>query len=92
MATSDSTRFPLLLYLLPFLHLGACLAIWVGRIESGWQKLIILDFPFSLLLVALLFRDDKPLLYFGILGTLWWYVLSLVIRRLFRIADGLDGG
>jgi hypothetical protein len=93
MAKSESfSRFPLLLYFLPFLHLGACVTIWVGRIDSGWQKLIILDFPFSILLVALVFRDDKPLLYFGTLGTLWWYALSLMIRWLFRIADGRNGG
>jgi hypothetical protein len=62
--------------------------IWAGQIEIGWQKLIIVDFPFSLMLVALLFRDDNPLLYFGVLGTLWWYVLSLVVRWLFRSAGG----
>ena len=72
MATSNSsTGSPLLVYLLPFLHLGACIAIWVGHIDTGWQKLIIVDFPFSIVLVGLMFRDVNPLLSFGLLGTLW---------------------
>jgi hypothetical protein len=89
MANSDaSSRNPFLVYLLPFLHLGACLAIWIGHIDTGWQKLIIVDFPFSIVLVGLMFREVNPLLSFGILGTLWWYVLSLGVRWLFRAASG----
>ena len=79
---------PFAVYLLPFLHLGACLAIWLGNIDSGWQKLIVIDFPFSIVLVGLMFRGDNPLPIFGILGTLWWYVLSLLIRWLLRAASG----
>jgi hypothetical protein len=82
--SDTSGENPLLVYLLPLLHLGACLAIWIGHIDSGWQKLLIIDFPFSVVLAALMFRDVNQLLSFGILGTLWWYVLSLAIRRLFR--------
>jgi hypothetical protein len=86
MTSSDtSSHNPLLVYLLPFLHLGGCVTIWAGHIDSGWQKLIIVDFPFSLVLVALLYRDDNPLLIFGVLGTLWWYVLSLLVRRFFSV-------
>ena len=83
-----STRNPFLVYLLPFVHFGACLVIWLGNITSGWQTLIVADFPFSLLLVGLLYRNDNPLIIFGLLGTLWWYVLSLLIRWLVRSASG----
>jgi hypothetical protein len=92
MANSNaSTGSPLLVYLLPFLHLGACVAIWVGHVDTGWQKLIIIDFPFSIVLVGLMFRDVNPLLNFDSWGTLWWYGLSLVIRWLFRAASGRNG-
>ena len=85
MNNSDtSSHNPFLVCILPFLHLGACLAIWIGHINTGWQKLLIIDFPFSVVLAALMFRDVNQLLNFGILGTLWWYVLSLAARRLFR--------
>jgi hypothetical protein len=89
MSQSDiSGRNPLMVYILPFLHLGACLAIWFGHIDTGWQKLIILDFPFSVILAGLMFRDVNPLLSFGVLGTIWWYLLSRMIRWLFRAASG----
>jgi hypothetical protein len=92
MAASDvSSRNPFMVYLLPILHFGACLAIWLGNIDTGWQKVIIVDFPFSIVLVGLMFRNDNPLFIFGILGTLWWYLLSLVIRWLFRFARGRRG-
>ena len=88
MTRSDaSSRSPFLVYLLPFLHLGACVAIWVGHVDNGWEKLIIVDFPFSIVFAGLMFRGINPLLSFGILGTLWWYVLSLVVRRFFRARD-----
>jgi hypothetical protein len=87
MPNSDaSSSGSFLVYLLPFLHLGACVTIWAGHIDSGWQKLIIVDFPFSIVIVGLLFRSDNPLLAFGVLGTFWWYGLSLFIRWLFRSA------
>jgi len=92
MANSDSSvRSPFLVYVLPFLHLGACVAIWVGHVDTGWQKLIIADFPFSIVLVGLMFRDVNPLLNFGVLGTLWWYVLSLGVRSLFRSSRRRSG-
>ena len=83
-----SSRNPFLLFILPFLHFGACLAIWIGNIDTGWQKLIVADFPLSILMVGLMYRKDNPLLIFVILGTLWWYVLSLLIRWLVRCLGG----
>jgi len=81
-------RSPLVVYFLPILHLGACLAIWFGHVNTGWQYLLMFDFPFSVVLAGLMFRGVNQLLSFGILGTLWWYVLSLVLRWLFRAANG----
>jgi len=84
MVTSAANSKSFMVFLLPFLHLGACLAIWIGRIDTGWQKLLIVDFPFSIVLAGLMFRNVNPLLSFGVLGTLWWYLLSVILRRLFR--------
>lgn len=85
MAPSDtSDRSPFLVYFLPILHLGACLAIWFGHLSAGWQYLLIIDFPFSVVLAGLMFRDVNQLLNFGILGTLWWHVVSLAARRFVR--------
>ena len=84
-------RSPLVVYFLPILHLGACLAIWFGHINAGWQYLLMIDFPFSVVLAGLMFRDVNQLLSFGILGTLWWYVLSLAARRILRNANARKG-
>ena len=87
MMQDASTRpaSPLLAFLLPSIHLGACLAIWFGQIQNGWYYLAMADFPFSVIMVALMFRGVNQLINFGILGALWWYFLSrLVIRWLSR--------
>jgi hypothetical protein len=62
-------------YVLPAVHLSACAVISITRIESGWEQMIKIDFPFSLLLGALTYIKDYPLLWFGVLGTLWWFFL-----------------
>ena len=38
--------------------------------------MIKVDFPFSALLIIFDWRYDYPLLWFGVFGTLWWYLLS----------------
>jgi hypothetical protein len=47
-----------------------------ANIESGWEQMIKVDFPFSIVLVGLSFRSDRPLLWFGVLGSLWWFFLA----------------
>ena len=87
--SKPKTRF-VLVYLLPFLHLCACLAITLENIESGWQYLILIDFPVSLVGVVMMFLYDNnqilyhPLLWFGTLGTLWWYFLSRTAEYVFN--------
>ncbi|MGB9236862.1 MAG: hypothetical protein WCC04_20830 [Terriglobales bacterium] len=66
----------LLVHLLPFLHLCACLIIALGSLESGWQYLTMIDAPASILVIALIYNFNHPLILFGIVGTLWWYLLS----------------
>ena len=62
-------------YTLPLVHLCACLFIAVANIESGWEQMIEIDFPFSIVLVGLVYLKDWPLLWFGVLGSLWWFFL-----------------
>jgi len=70
--------------LLPLLHLAACAFIAAGRLVSGVHYLIYVDFPFSLLLVILGWRNDNFLLWFASLGTLWWFVLSWAAYSMFQ--------
>ena len=74
-----------LVYLLPFVHLGGCLAIWLTH---NLEYMIVIDFPLSILLVGLTYMGVNPVISFGILGTLWWYLLSLAIRWLYGIIAG----
>jgi len=69
----------LLIWILPAVHLSACVAISLGNLTTGWEQMIKVDFPISLLLVGLTWRLDHPLLWFGTLGTLWWWLLGFLI-------------
>jgi hypothetical protein len=72
-----------LVYLLPLLHFCACIIIKVADVESGVHYLIMIDFPFSLLLVMLGWPRDNFLLWFSTLGTLWWFWLSYLAQLAF---------
>jgi hypothetical protein len=73
--TRSPTRSPLV-HLLPLLHLCACLTVTLRGIESGWQYMTMIDAPASVLVIALIYNFDHPFILFGIVGTLWWYLLS----------------
>jgi pilus assembly protein TadC len=73
----------LLIYGLPVLHFCACVVIAFSKLESGWEYMIYVDFPFSVLMVALLFRSIPPLISVGLFGSLWWYLLSRYAEILF---------
>jgi hypothetical protein len=75
------------IYLLPLLHLSACITIALAKLDSGVHYLIYVDFPFSLLLVILGWRSDDFLIWFATFGTLWWFLLSWVFFSRFWKAD-----
>jgi hypothetical protein len=54
--------------LLPLLHLSACVIIAAGQVASGVHYLIYVDFPFSLLLVILGWRNHSFLFGFALSG------------------------
>jgi hypothetical protein len=64
------------IYLLPALHFAACLVIVVLRLSSGWEFLLKVDYPMSVVIITAIFSFDHPFIVFGTLGTLWWYILS----------------
>jgi hypothetical protein len=76
--TISPIRSPLV-HLLPFLHLCACLTIAVAGIGAGWQYMTMIDAPASVLVIALIYNFNHPLVLFGIIGTLWWYLLSFAV-------------
>lgn len=68
--------------LLPLIHLGGCIAIDMKNI--AWMYMAYVDFPASILMIGMAWRFEHPLFWFGLLGTLWWYLLSLVAWNLLR--------
>jgi hypothetical protein len=71
-----------LIYLLPSLHLGACLAMWMSDYRN-LETIILIDFPFSVLAVTLAYQGVNPWLiwiFLGIVGTFWWYFIGRCIR------------
>jgi len=74
-----------ILPLLPLFHLCACIMIRFASLESGVHYLILVDFPFSLVLVVLGWPRDNFLLWFSTLGTLWWYFLSHMTQQIFEV-------
>jgi hypothetical protein len=80
---STLLRPTLLLLVLPVSHLVLCLAVQVNATLGSWSwfPVFLIDFPFSFLLIRIEFLP--PIVIFGIFGTLWWYVLAIVIRALF---------
>jgi hypothetical protein len=66
-----------LVYLLPMLHLAAFLGGWLGH---DFANLLFVDAPFSALFMGLDYKGVNPIISWGILGTLWWYLISRFIR------------
>jgi hypothetical protein len=64
-------------YLLPLLHLAACILTSVNNLE--WMPVIISEFPVGVFLLAIVWNLGYPLFWFGVFGTLWWYWLSRML-------------
>ncbi len=74
-----------LVHTVPFLHLCACMTIGLAHLDSAWQYMMLIDIPMSVVIMAISYDFDHPLLLFGILGTLWWYLLSRGAEIAFRV-------
>ena len=66
----------------PFLHVCLCAAIALNpnHVEGNWRwfPVFYIDFPFSILLLPSL-TFVSPWLAFGIFGTLWWFLLNIIL-------------
>jgi hypothetical protein len=68
------------LLILPFLHLCACAVAAHGPVVD-LQPIIVIDTPLSFLVLALAgWASPHLLIWFGILGTLWWYLVALFVE------------
>lgn len=76
------------IYFLPLIHFCVCLAYIISEAVGrglDWGPLIMADLPFSIIGAGLLWRGSGlGALFFVIIGTVWWYVVSLIIALLFR--------
>ena len=70
---------------LPIIHLALCIAVQFTSSGGGWAwfPVYIADLPFSYLLVFV--AGVPAFVVFGILGTLWWYFISVFLRWFFRM-------
>jgi hypothetical protein len=73
--SNSKTRF-LFVHLLPTLHLCACVVLGLMNIESGVEYIGRADLPFTILIAPLVFWSSHPIVWFAVLGTMWWYLLS----------------
>jgi hypothetical protein len=56
--------------------ISACLIIALAHWESAWGYLFLIDILMSVIILTISYDFNHPLIVFGILGTLWWYLLS----------------
>ena len=52
--------------------------------------MIKVDFPFSIVLVGLTYSSDRPLVWFGVLGSLWWFFLPWLFWFVLREYELLE--
>lgn len=81
------TRF-WLTFVMPIIHLFACVVVEPGKIEAGWILMAWMDFPIGLFLGGLAFRDGHFLFWFGVFGTLWWYLVSWAAWATLQLLGG----
>jgi hypothetical protein len=78
-----------LIYLLPSLHLCACVAYAFSEALGhglDWGFLIIADFPLSIVGAGLLWRTSRlGVPFFFVVGTAWWYLISLALLSLLHV-------
>jgi hypothetical protein len=69
-------------YVMPVLHLMAC--ILTATLELPWLPIAKIEFPVGPILVGVAWRFGHPLFWFGIFGTVWFYLLSIFLLWLWK--------
>jgi hypothetical protein len=85
-------KHPRWVYLLPVLHLSACLISMVGHVIPSlqslgiiWVGILLVDLPVSAPAYVLAWWNGPiTVIWIVVVGTLWWYFLSRVIERLIK--------
>lgn len=78
---SHKVRSSHLVYFLPTLHLLGCV---ISLLTRDLESLIKADLPISIVFVGRAYSGVNPVLGLAIFGTLWWYLISLVLRSVIR--------
>ena len=52
----------------------------------------MVDVPASILVIAMLYDFDHPLILFGAIATLWWFLLSLVVAYCWKFVRSIRSG
>jgi hypothetical protein len=72
--------------ILATIHLLWCIFISHARSEGSWQwfPIFAVDFPFSIIPLVLLPQSVPPILAYGVLGSIWWFVLGYMAMRVLK--------
>ena len=90
MEAAKPKKHPRWVYILPVLHLSACLFSMVGYVIPSlqflgivWVFVMLIDLPVSSIAYALAWRYSMiGGIWIVVVGTLWWYLISLGIEKL----------
>jgi hypothetical protein len=82
---------PQLIYLLPFLHLCACLVSMLGIVVLNlqtlaitWSFIMLADLPISIVAYALAWKYSwLAMIWIVGAGTVWWYALSCGLKFMY---------
>jgi hypothetical protein len=76
----ERPRVSKLVHILPLLHLCTCVIIAATHLVAAWGYMFWVDAPASVFILALAYNHIPPLILFGTIGTLWWYLISYTIH------------
>ena len=82
---SHGVWFSYLVYFLPLLHLVGCA---ISLVTRDLEFMIKADLPISVVFVGLAYSSVNPVVGLAVFGTLWWYLVSLVLRSVIRALAG----
>lgn|GEM_PF-2265749 len=82
-----SRGWQLVSVILPLMHICLCIGNAPSDTKVGYLlPLIYVDFPLSIVLLGLAWNSHYLFVWFGVLGTLWWYLLvrfAEILSRMF---------
>jgi hypothetical protein len=95
-AVAKQFRPTIPLLILPTLHLILCFVtdFTISDESGGWKWFLmgLIDFPLFVILrpMSSVVGLVDPFLVFAILGTLWWYFVSVLLRFIFGVRASVE--